>query len=357
MTINDGEYVVVLGPSGAGKTSLLKVISGLYSPAAGKILIDEVEVNNLPPESRKIAFLPQDYSLFPKMTVWDHVTFSPKLQKFQKARTEELAREILGMVHLLDRADAFPHELSGGMKQRAALARAIATNFNILLLDEPLRALDARLRLEIRLELKRMAKNLGFTVLHVTHDQEEAMSVADRIVVLNKGQIVQDGTQEDIYLRPHNIFVSGFLGEINQRSVLVQDVEKSDIFVVKDRCGSIFKAKGQKRYEIGQEVQLVVKSESIKLGKSEREGLGVEPRTESDFDPEEFDQSNFSNVFVGEIIEKHYLGKWTNLIVKTNSNTGRQDDWIVKVVSRKAAGLDLGQHLSFIFETDLALIF
>ncbi|MHA2340155.1 MAG: ABC transporter ATP-binding protein [Candidatus Hodarchaeales archaeon] len=209
LSVEKGKYIVILGPSGAGKTTLLKVIAGLYKPKKGRIIIDgDKDITKLSPEGRGIAFLPQDYGLFPKKTVWENISFSPKIQKF--SNTSELVKEFLLMVHLTDRPDAYPHELSGGMKQRTALGRALATNYSIILLDEPLRALDARLRLEIRNELKKMVKDLGFTVFHVTHDQEEAFSIGDSIVVLNQGRIEQIGNQEHLYRNPVNEFVASF---------------------------------------------------------------------------------------------------------------------------------------------------
>ena len=185
--LEKGEYLVVLGPSGAGKTSLLKSIAGLYRPDTGKIFINSREVTKLPPEERHVAFMPQTYALFSKMDVWGNVSYGPKLQGRSQQEINDDCNKILEMVHLENRKDALPSELSGGMKQRTALARSLTTNFPVLLLDEPLRALDARLRIELRNELKRIVKNLGFTVMHVTHDQNEAMAVADRILVLNKG--------------------------------------------------------------------------------------------------------------------------------------------------------------------------
>ncbi len=213
--VKPGEYVTLLGPSGAGKTTLMRVVSGLTEQDSGEVQIDGKNVDGLTPEKRRIAFLPQTYSLFPHMDVWDNVTFGPTAREWQKDKVDLVGREMLEMVRLYKRKDAYPRELSGGMSQRCALARALAADAQILLLDEPLRALDARLRIELRHEIKLLAKELGLTVLHVTHDQEEAMAISDRIVVLRKGRLVQAGTPREIYESPATPFVMQFVGEAN----------------------------------------------------------------------------------------------------------------------------------------------
>ncbi len=215
LTIRDGEYLVILGPSGAGKTTLLRTIAGLLAPDRGRIRIDGRDVTSLPPDERQVALMPQVYSLFPHMTVWENTTFSPSVKGWPADRRDLLAREMLSMVHLIDRADAYPRELSGGMQQRCALARALAANAEVLLLDEPLRALDARLRIELRGELRDLIRHVGTTTIHVTHDQEEALVVADRIAVLRDGELIEVGPSELVYSRPSSPFVSNFLGEMN----------------------------------------------------------------------------------------------------------------------------------------------
>ena len=213
--VRDGEYLVVLGPSGAGKTTLLRVIAGLLDPDAGRILLDGRDVTRLPADVRQAAFMPQTYSLFPQLTVWENTTFSPQVKGWPESDRDVLAREMLSMVHLIDRRDSFPRELSGGMQQRCALARALAAGSGVLLLDEPLRALDARLRIELRSELRSLIRHVGTTTIHVTHDQEEALVVADRIAVLRDGELVEVGPAEYVYSHPSSPFVANFLGEMN----------------------------------------------------------------------------------------------------------------------------------------------
>ncbi len=215
LEVKESEYLVILGPTGAGKTTFLRTIAGLTRQNRGHIYFDNHPVDKLPPFQRGVAYLPQNYSLFGHMTVWENIAFGPTVQDWNLSRRDQIVREMLNLVHLSDRRDAYPRELSGGMQQRVALARALATQARILLLDEPLRALDARLRLELRQELRDLAKFLGITTLHVTHDQEEAISIADRIAVLRRGKVVQTGTPQELYDAPINPFVANFIGEAN----------------------------------------------------------------------------------------------------------------------------------------------
>lgn len=215
LEVKDGEYIVILGPTGAGKTTLLKMIAGLTPPDSGKIFVDGERVDNLPPEDRGMVYLSQTYALFRHMTVWDNTKFGPTVKDWDESKCDMLAREMLNLVRLYDRRTARPDELSGGMKQRNALARALATDVKILLLDEPLRALDARLRIELRYELARLTSDLGITALHVTHDQEIAMTMADKVAVLRKGRIEQLGRPEEIYDNPARPFICHFVGEAN----------------------------------------------------------------------------------------------------------------------------------------------
>ena len=215
LRIRDGEYLVVLGPSGAGKTTLLRTVAGLLDADAGRILMDGRDVTRLPADIRQAAFMPQTYSLFPQLTVWQNTTFSPEVKGWPESDRDLLAREMLSMVHLIDRRESYPRELSGGMQQRCALARALAAGSEVLLLDEPLRALDARLRIELRSELRSLIRHVGTTTIHVTHDQEEALVVADRIAVLRYGELVEVGPAVSVYSNPSSPFVANFLGEMN----------------------------------------------------------------------------------------------------------------------------------------------
>ena len=213
--IASGEFFFLLGPSGCGKTTLLRLIAGLLEPTAGKICFDERDVTHLPVDKRHTAMVFQGYALWPHMTVSGNVEFGPKMQGIARAERRKLANEQLDRVQMKDFADRKPNQLSGGQQQRIALARALAAGADCLLLDEPLSNLDARLRLHMRGELQHIVKSSGVTAIYVTHDQKEALSMADRIAVMDAGRIIQVGAPEALYSRPATRFVADFLGEAN----------------------------------------------------------------------------------------------------------------------------------------------
>ncbi|MBI0582842.1 MAG: ABC transporter ATP-binding protein [Methanomassiliicoccus sp.] len=215
LVVENGEYLCLLGPTGAGKTTALRIIAGLTAPDSGQVLLDSRNVTRLEPEKRNAVLLSQSYSLFPTMTVAQNIMFGPEIRGVPEEDRKRTLIELLDLVRLTKRADAYPRELSGGMQQRNALARALATNPDVLLLDEPLRALDARLRIDLRYELRSMAKALGLTVIHVTHDQDEALVMADRIAVIRDGRIVQVGTPREVFDNPASPFVANFVGQSN----------------------------------------------------------------------------------------------------------------------------------------------
>ena len=215
LTIKNGEYVSVIGPSGCGKTTLIKSIAGIIRPDEGEIYIDDRLVNNLAIEDREVGYVFQNIALFPHMTVWDNITYGPKVKGVSPEETRPLALEMLEMNKLSERATAYPHELSGGTQQKTAVARALVSRAKLLLLDEPLGALDVKVRTKLRYELRRLVKDLQLTALHVTHDQEEAMSISDRVIVMKKGRIVEAGTPIKLYTEPKNLFTANFVGEVN----------------------------------------------------------------------------------------------------------------------------------------------
>ncbi len=215
VTIKDKEYFSLLGPSGCGKTTLLRLVAGLIKPDSGRIYIGGKLVNDVPPEDRDIGFVFQTFALFPHMTAWSNVTYGPKVKGYDMKEATTIGHEVLEMVKLHERLDAYPSELSGGMMQRVAVARALAAGAKILLMDEALGQLDAKVRNEIRYEIRKMAKDLGLTSIHVTHDQSEAMAISDRIAVMRKGKILQIGTPQELYMKPDSVFVAHFIGESN----------------------------------------------------------------------------------------------------------------------------------------------
>jgi ABC-type Fe3+/spermidine/putrescine transport system ATPase subunit len=216
LTVRDKDYVVLLGPSGCGKTTLLKTIAGIYQPTEGSVLIGARNVTRLPIEQRNTGMMFQNYALFPHLSAEKNVAFGPTMRELSPEETREITCRMLELAKFpLERATAMPSQLSGGMQQRVALARALASQSFLLLLDEPLSALDAKIGEELRLELRQLVKKLGLTAIHVTHSQDEAMSTADTIVVMNSGRIMQVGTPEEVYFKPANLFVAGFVGEAN----------------------------------------------------------------------------------------------------------------------------------------------
>ncbi len=212
LTIADEEFMVLLGPSGCGKTTLMRMIAGLEYPEAGRVVIGDRDVTDLPPRKRDISMVFQSYAVFPHLTVFDNIAFGLKMQKVNKAEIRRRTEEAAGLVQLSPYLERYSAQLSGGQRQRVAVARAIVMEPSVLLMDEPLSNLDALLRLNFRAELKRLVADLKTTTIYVTHDQIEAMSLGDRIAVMREGQIVQCGTPMEVYEHPATEFVGGFLG-------------------------------------------------------------------------------------------------------------------------------------------------
>ncbi|MBY0086436.1 ABC transporter ATP-binding protein [Brevibacillus sp. M2.1A] len=215
LSIEEGEFLTLLGPSGCGKTTLLRMIAGFEQPTTGEIFLDEKPLSAVPPYQRDMNMVFQQYALFPHMTVEQNILFGLKMKKVNAAEQQKRLEEVLQYVQLTELRKRTPKQLSGGQQQRVAIARAIINNPRVLLLDEPLGALDYQLRKSLQLELKNLQKNLGITFIYVTHDQEEAMAMSDRIAVMNKGRIEQIASPAEIYNSPQTLFVATFIGENN----------------------------------------------------------------------------------------------------------------------------------------------
>ncbi|MEI6571014.1 MAG: ABC transporter ATP-binding protein [Actinomycetes bacterium] len=213
--IRQGEFFSMLGPSGCGKTTTLRMIAGFEQPTSGEVRLDGRDVSKVPPYKRNVNTVFQNYALFPHMTVFDNIAFGPRSTKAPKGEIAGRVKEMLEIVHLADFAERRPTQLSGGQQQRVALARALVNYPSALLLDEPLGALDLKLRQTMQLELKRIQREVGITFVFVTHDQEEALTMSDRIAVMNAGRVEQIGTPEEIYHQPATVFVAGFIGVAN----------------------------------------------------------------------------------------------------------------------------------------------
>jgi len=265
LDIYDKEYFSLLGPSGCGKTTLLRLVAGLVQPDEGEIYIGDRLVNDVPPEDRDVGFVFQTFALFPHMNSWDNVIYGPRVKGFDMTKAETIGHEVLEMVKLHERLDAFPNELSGGMMQRIAVARALAAGAKLLLLDEPLGQLDAKVRNDLRYEIRRMTKDLDLTAIHVTHDQSEAMAISDRIAVIKKGKVLQVGTPEELYMNPKSVFVAHFIGESNFLEGYVSSANSKRVII--ELRGGIKVQAVDKGAHRGERVVLAIRPETFVVEK------------------------------------------------------------------------------------------
>lgn len=215
LSIKDGEFVTILGPSGCGKSTILRIITGLVESDQGDIFIDDEKVNDVEVKNRNVGMVFQQYALFPNLTVYDNIAFGLNLKKLSPQEVEKEVNYFISLVGLEDKKNHYPSQLSGGQQQRVALARALAVKPKVLLLDEPLSALDAQIRKKLQIQLRQIQQELKMTMILVTHDQEEAMTVSDRIIIMNKGRIEQIGTPTEIYTNPKSPFIANFIGNYN----------------------------------------------------------------------------------------------------------------------------------------------
>jgi len=264
-TARDGEFFTLVGPSGCGKTTTLRTIAGFESPDEGRVWFGERDVTGLPPERRDVGIVFQDYALFPHMTVEENVAYGLRFRDPPgDVGTDERVAELLDLVDLSGMGDRDPEELSGGQRQRVALARAIAPGPQVLLLDEPMSALDARLRESLRREVRAIQTELGITTVYVTHDQEEALAVSDRVAVMADGRIEQVGRPVDVYRRPATRFVAAFVGENNLLSGTVAGVGNDHLRVaVEDRAFAVAIGASNRRYSTGDPVEFCVRPEAL----------------------------------------------------------------------------------------------
>ncbi len=275
LNIDPGEFLVLLGPSGSGKTTILSMIGGFTVPTSGMIRIHGEDMTNVPPAGRPTVTVFQDYALFPHMRVIENVAFGLKMRKLDRRKRRKKAAESLELVGLGDFSDRGVDQLSGGQRQRVALARAIAVEPSVLLLDEPLGALDLKIRQQMQQELVRLQKRLGATFVHVTHDQEEAMSVADNIALVNGGKIEDYGPPERVYLRPATLFTAKFMGENNTFEGFVTAMDDSGISVNSEigKCTLPGCVSMHSSTRIGEKVHLSLRPEQIRLGDGNRSNL------------------------------------------------------------------------------------
>lgn len=262
--IRPGELFFLLGPSGCGKTTLLRSIAGFYTPDSGTISIGERDVTRLPPHRRDTGMMFQSYALWPHMTLEENVAFGLEMRKVGKAERNRLVTEALELVHLADRAKQRPNQLSGGQQQRVALARALVIKPQCLLLDEPLSNLDAKLRLEMRTDIRRICKDSGLTAIYVTHDQKEALSIADRLAVMHSGVVEQIGTPAEVYRNPTNRFVAGFIGEGNFFEGVVATANGTGL-EINTPYGDFIAARRNVKFSAGDRVTLCIRPETIRF--------------------------------------------------------------------------------------------
>ena len=259
--INDGEFIVLVGPSGCGKSTLLRMISGLESINQGEIFLDEKLINNLLPSKREIAMVFQSYALYPHMSVFENMSFGLKMEKINKDEINQKVNDAAATLQIKDLLERKPKQLSGGQRQRVAIGRAITRNPKVFLFDEPLSNLDAALRSEMRVEISKLHKKLKSNIIYVTHDQIEAMTLADRIVVLNKGNIEQFGTPSEIYSDPNNIFVAEFIGSPKMNIIKINKEQ-----IINSKTLSLFNNKITfENFEFKDEIYLGIRPEDISL--------------------------------------------------------------------------------------------
>ena len=271
LQVEEGEMVTFLGPSGCGKTTTLRMVAGFELPTSGAITIRGLDMTNTPVNKRKIGFVFQNYALFPHMSVYNNVAYGLKSRGEKDKDIKDKVKEALLLVGLNNTENRYPSQLSGGEQQRVALARVIVMEPNLLLMDEPLSNLDAKLRIHMRTEIRKIQKKLGITCLYVTHDQSEALSMADRIVVMNKGKVEQVGTAFEIYSNPQSLFVADFIGQANIIHLEVTAI-KGEMLEVTTHNGGVFTARcivpdhidsGVESYQVGKDAALVIRPESI----------------------------------------------------------------------------------------------
>jgi putative spermidine/putrescine transport system ATP-binding protein len=264
LDIGKGEFVSLLGPSGCGKTTVLRMVAGFEMPSSGRIKIEGDDITDLRPSQRNIGLVFQSYALFPNLSVADNVAFGLKVARLEKAVIEQRVSEMLTLIGLPKLGARYPFELSGGQQQRVALARALAVRPRVLLLDEPLSALDAKIRVSLRREIRDIQRELGITTIFVTHDQEEALSISDRVVVMNQGRAEQVGAPHDVYNRPRTRFVANFVGTLNTFNAVVKD---SKMGVVAIAGKTVQLASGNLVQKKNDVVTLALRPEALQLGR------------------------------------------------------------------------------------------
>jgi putative spermidine/putrescine transport system ATP-binding protein len=318
--LGEGEFLSLLGPSGCGKTTALRLVAGFDRPDAGRIVVDGKDLTNVSPSKRDMGMVFQAYSLFPNMTARDNVAFGLRIRGRKRADRDGRVDELLELVGLGHAGDRYPHQLSGGMQQRVALARALAIEPRVLLLDEPLSALDAKVRVQLREEIRRIQLDLGITTLYVTHDQEEALSVSDHVAVMYGGRIEQMGSPAEMYSAPATPFVAEFIGTMNRLEGTVVDGGV-------EHAGTTLRIDAAQERPRGERVLVLVRPETVDVGPANG-GSGV-------------------NTLVGNVVTQTFLGPVTRLKI-----LGEGVDVIADVPTQKALSLPVGTRVAAVLPAE-----
>ncbi len=323
LAVESGEFVSLLGPSGCGKTTALRIVAGFEHADEGRILVGDKDITDVPANRRDMGMVFQSYSLFPNMTAQQNVEFGLRIRKQRSAERARRASELLDLVGLASATGRYPHQLSGGQQQRVALARALAIEPSVLLLDEPLSALDAKVRVQLREEIRRIQTQLGITALYVTHDQEEALSVSDRVVVLSHGQIEQVGTPAEIYGEPQTVFVAAFIGTMNR----IEATVRADPSGAVESAGHRLPVHAARNWTSGLHVLMLLRPEVI------------------DLRPLQGDTSAGGEAMTGNVKSHTFLGPVTRVQVSTPIG-----DLMVDVPSVEALSVSIGARVSLTWD-------
>jgi len=331
--IRRGEFLTILGPSGSGKTTLLMIIAGFLEATTGDIQFDGLSIMSLRPEKRNFGMVFQGYALFPHMTVRQNIAYPLEVRKGARDEIVKRVDEMLELVQLETFGDRLPRQLSGGQQQRVALARALIFDPLVLLLDEPLGALDKKLRSNVQTQLKHLHRKVGKTFVYVTHDQEEALSMSDRVVIMNHGRVVQVGSPQELYERPSTVFASKFIGKSNILRGVVNQVDGNEVvYAIADKYFQQLVSK--EKFSKSDEIILALRPEKIKIARGKV-------------------KSNEVNILVGRIIDITYFGS----TISVNVETDAVGEFIVEVQAwRNQETLEEGQEISLTWSPDAAFI-
>lgn len=356
LTIEPGELFFLLGPSGCGKTTLLRSLAGFYQPGSGDILFNDQRVNDLPPYRRNIGMVFQNYALFPHLSVSKNIEYGLRTRNIPPDDRKKKVTEVLELVKLAGYEKRSPGTLSGGEQQRIAVARALVISPDLLLLDEPLANLDAKLRIEMREEIRNIHRESGVTTIYVTHDCIEALSLADRIAVMQSGRILQVGKPKEVYYQPENSFVAGFIGESNFVNGIIQEITPDGLLNLKTDIGDIIAQKPVFPVQVGQSVVCSIRPETTQIMKEEvpfdsaQDKRGKREETAS-FIPVER-SSIISHAFPAEIVSASFQGEQEQIVFRLSNGL----EWKVVVTESKAISVKPKEQIIVSFKPEDVII-